>query len=42
MVMTKELYALLTLNAFCLPNNPSDAAVYVRPIVAGQPVNNRC
>jgi hypothetical protein len=40
MVMTRELYAFLTPNAFFLPNNPGNAAVYARPTVAGLPVNN--
>jgi hypothetical protein len=40
MVMARELYALLTPNAFCLPNNPGNAAVYARPTFAGQPINN--
>jgi hypothetical protein len=40
MVMARELYALLTLNVFCLPNNPGNAAVYVCPTVAGQPIEN--
>ncbi len=39
MVMVRELYALLTFNAFCLPSNPGNAAVYVCPTVADQPVN---
>jgi hypothetical protein len=34
LVVARELYALLTTNAFCLPNNPGDAAVYVCPTVA--------
>ncbi len=40
MVMARELNALITPNAICLPNNPGNAAVYVRPTVAGQPANN--
>jgi hypothetical protein len=40
MVMARELYALITPNAFCLPNNPSNAVVYACPTVAGQPINN--
>jgi hypothetical protein len=40
MVMARELYALLTLNLFCLPNDLGNAAVYVRPVLAGQPVDN--
>ncbi len=35
----RELYPLLTPTPFCLPNDPGDTAVYVRPIVAGQPVD---
>jgi hypothetical protein len=35
MVMARELYALFMLNAFCLPNNPGDARVYIRLMVAG-------
>jgi hypothetical protein len=38
--MAIELYALLTPNAFCLHNNPCNAAVYNCPTVAGQPINN--
>ncbi len=40
MVMARELYAFLMPNVFCLPNNPGDAEVNLRPTVAGQPVNN--
>jgi hypothetical protein len=40
MVMARELYAFLTFNLFSLPNNHGNAAVYVRPTVAGQPINN--
>jgi hypothetical protein len=32
MVMAQELYALITPNPFCLPNNLGPNAVYVRPI----------
>jgi hypothetical protein len=39
MVMAQELYALLTPMPFCLSNNPGDAAVYVCPVMAGQPVD---
>jgi hypothetical protein len=39
MVMAQELYALLTPTPFRLPNNPGDATIYVRPVVAGQPVD---
>ncbi len=39
MAMAQELYALLTPMPFCLPNNPGDAAVYVHPVVTGQPVD---
>jgi hypothetical protein len=39
MVMARELYALLMPAPFCLPNDPGNAAIYVRPVVAGQPVN---
>ena len=40
MVMARELYALLTPNAFYLPNNPGNAAVYACPTLEGQPVDN--
>jgi hypothetical protein len=40
MVMARELYTLLNPNLFCLPNDPGDVAVYGRPILARQPVNN--
>ena len=40
MVMARELYSLLTNVPFCLPTNPGVAAVYVRAVVIGQPVNN--
>jgi hypothetical protein len=40
MVIARDLYALLTPNACCLPNNPGDTAVYIRPTVAGKPVDN--
>ena len=40
MVMACDLYSLLTNVPFCLPTNPGAAAVYIRPIVLGQPVNN--
>ena len=40
MVMARELYSLLTNIPFHLPTNPEAAAVYVRAIVTGQPVNN--
>jgi hypothetical protein len=39
MVMAQELYALLTSNVFCLPNNPGKAVVYVCAALANQPVN---
>ncbi len=39
MVMAQELCGLLTLAAFCLPNDPSDAAFYIGATLAGQPVN---
>jgi hypothetical protein len=39
MVMAQELYALLTPMPFHLPNDPRDAAVYIYPVVAGQPVD---
>jgi hypothetical protein len=41
MVIARELSALLMPNLFCLPNHPGNAAVYICPTVAGQPVNNR-
>ncbi len=37
--MARELYALLMPMPFCLPNNPGNTAIYVRPVAAGQPVN---
>jgi hypothetical protein len=40
MVMAQELYALLTPNPFCLPNNPGNATVYVHPVLARKPVDN--
>jgi hypothetical protein len=40
MVMARELYALLTPNAFHLLNSLRNAAVCVHPTVAGQHVNN--
>ena len=40
MVMARELYSLLTNIPFCLPTNPGPAAIYVRAVVMGQPVNN--
>jgi hypothetical protein len=39
MVMAQELYTLLTPTPFCLPKDPGDAAVYICPVAAGQPVN---
>jgi hypothetical protein len=38
--MARELYSLLTNIPFRLPTNPGAAAVYVRDVVTGQPVNN--
>jgi hypothetical protein len=40
MVMARELYSLLTNIPFRLPTNPGAAAVYVRAVVTGQPVDN--
>ena len=40
MVMSRELYSLLTNIPFRLPTNPGAAAVYVRAIVTGQQANN--
>jgi hypothetical protein len=40
MVMACELYSLLTNIPFRLPTNPGAAAVYVRAVVTGQPVDN--
>ena len=40
MVMARLLYSLLTNVPFCLPTNPGAAAIYVRAVVTGQPVNN--
>ena len=40
MVMARELYGLITNIPFRLPTNPGAAAVYVRAVVSGQPVNN--
>jgi hypothetical protein len=37
--MARELYALLTPMPFCLPNDPGDTAVYICPVMAGQPVD---
>jgi hypothetical protein len=39
MEMAQELYTLLTLTTFCLPNNPDNTVVYVRTTLAGQPVD---
>ncbi len=38
--MARELYSLLTNIPFRLPTNPGKAAVYVRAVVTGQPVDN--
>jgi hypothetical protein len=38
--MARELYTLLTPTPFHLPNNPSNAVVYVRPALTGQPLDN--
>ena len=40
MVMARPLYSLLTNIPLCLPTNPGAAAVYICPIMLGQPVNN--
>ena len=40
MVMARELYSLLTNVPFRLPTNPGAAAIYVRAVLTGQPVNN--
>ncbi len=40
MVMARELYSLLTNIPFRLPTKPGTAAVYVRAVVTGQPVDN--
>jgi hypothetical protein len=40
MAKARELYAFLTPNAFWLPNNPGNAAVYPCLTLAGQPVDN--
>jgi hypothetical protein len=40
MMMARELYSLLTNIPFRLPTNPGAAAVYVRAVVTGQPVDN--
>jgi len=40
MVMARPLYSLLTKIPIRLPTNPGAAAVYIHPIVLGQPVNN--
>ena len=40
MVMARELYSLLPNIPFRLPTNPGAAAIYVRTVVTGQPVNN--
>jgi hypothetical protein len=39
MVMVRELYALLTTVAFCLPVDPVDAASYVPSTLVGEVVN---
>jgi hypothetical protein len=39
MVMAQKLYTLLTPTPFHLPNNPGNAAVYICPVVAAQPVD---
>jgi hypothetical protein len=39
MVMAQEHYALLTPMPFHLPNNPGSATIYVRPVMARQPVD---
>ena len=39
-VMALPLYSLLTNIPFCLLTNPGEAAVYIHPIMLGQPVNN--
>ena len=40
MVMARPLYSLLTNIPFHLSTNPGATAVYIRPIMLGQPVNN--
>jgi hypothetical protein len=40
MVMARPLYSLLTNIPFRLPTNPGAAAVYVRALVLGQPIDN--
>ena len=40
MVMARELYSLLTNVPFRLPTNPGAAAIYVRAVLTGQPINN--
>jgi hypothetical protein len=37
--MAQPLYSLLTATPFRLPNDPGDAAVYVRPVVVGAAIN---
>ncbi len=38
--MARPLYSLLTNVPFRLPTNPGAAAIYVRAVVMGEPVNN--
>ncbi len=38
--MAQELYPLLTPNLFFLSDDPGNAAVYVHPTLAGEPVDN--
>jgi hypothetical protein len=40
MVMARELYALLTIQPFCLPTNPGATATYICSQTPGQPINN--
>jgi hypothetical protein len=40
MVMARKLYALLTIQPFCLPTNPGATAIYIRSQTPGQPVIN--
>jgi hypothetical protein len=40
MVMAHELYALITIQPFCLPTNPGATATYICSQTPGQPINN--
>ncbi len=40
MVMARKLYALLTIQPFCLPTNPRATVTYICSQTPGQPINN--